>query len=338
MSHVQRWELFGCGLKLRICDGPSWVPDLAAPWPQRIDPWTQFSSGCSRICATYAGAGVLNIAGVQCATVSGATAAVSGTGPDQVQLVRSWEPSDMETAIYVTGDSVSDAFARALLQDWTKDRFPQFSLTPLEDWKASGGNGLFGPAARPATWVSCEPFDRTDYTGNLAYCCCLGRSFITTAEGYIGLGPDGVEPGDIICVFLGCSRPVVLRPMPNDRYQLVGDAFVYGLHDALALLGPLPTLWRVHILSSPDRVDGLVCRFFNANTGEHTAEDPRLEPHPEWDRVELQDLGRKLTGDDPECCDFFRHKTTGEMINYDPRMLPEALEARGVQLRKFALV
>lgn len=195
MSHVQRWELFGCGLKLRICDGPSWVPDLAAPWPQRIDPWTQFSSGCSRICATYAGAGVLNIAGVQCATVSGATAAVSGTGPDQVQLVRSWEPSDMETAIYVTGDSVSDAFARTLLQDWTKDRFPQFSLTPLEDWKASGGNGLFGPAARPATWVSCEPFDRTDYTGNLAYCCCLGRSFITTAEGYIGLGPDGVEPG-----------------------------------------------------------------------------------------------------------------------------------------------
>jgi hypothetical protein len=88
----------------------------------------------------------------------------------------------------------------------------------------------------------------------------------------------------------------------------------------------------------PDNFNRILYHFFNAETGEHTTEDPRLEPHPEWERIDLEDLGRDLTGDDPEFCDFFRNKSTGELINYDPRLLPEALKARGVQLRNFTLV
>jgi hypothetical protein len=147
-----------------------------------------------------------------------------------------------------------------------------------------------------------------------------------------------VLSGDIICVFLGCSRPLVLRPLAKDQYQLVGSAFIYGLHDAIPLLGPLPREWRVQCGPYSEHSQRTLYRFFNSDTGELTADDPRLEPHPDWERVEVEDLGRVLTGDDPEVCDFFRNKTTEELINYDPRLLPEALEARGVPLRTFSLV
>jgi len=45
-----------------------------------------------------------------------------------------------------------------------------------------------------------------------------------------------------------------------------------------------------------------------------------------------------LDGDDPINYDLFRHKDTGEEINYDPRLEPEKLEKRGVKLDWFSLV
>ena len=75
--------------------------------------------------------------------------------------------------------------------------------------------------------------------------------------------------------------------------------------------------------------------FYNPTTDELTREDPRLEPHPDWERVEQT---MPLEQDDPEVCDFFRNKRTGEVMDSDPRISPEALEARGVKLRTFAIV
>jgi hypothetical protein len=169
-----------------------------------MDSSTQLSSGSSQICVTSASADVFGITGLQCATVVTATSALSGSGLDQVQLVRSWAPSDMETATYITGDTLSDVFARTLLLNVTEDRWPGSGSINLDDWKACGGNGLFGPAARSATAEMCDPFDRTKYWSSTAYYCCYGRSFVTTAEGYIGLGPPGVESGLSALPFVLC--------------------------------------------------------------------------------------------------------------------------------------
>lgn len=136
---------------------------------------------------------------------------------------------------------------------------------------------------------------------------------------------------------LGSFCPLVFRPLPDGRFQLVGTSFVYGLHDAIPLLGPLPPGWRVVLNPNNLNHERYICHFVNER-GDVQAEDPRLEPHPDWARVELKDLGRDLNGDDPEFCSFFRHNITGELIDYDPRMSPEALKARGVQLTNFALV
>jgi hypothetical protein len=44
------------------------------------------------------------------------------------------------------------------------------------------------------------------------------------------------------------------------------------------------------------------------------------------------------TPEDPILLTRFRNKDTGELVNWDPRLLPEALEARSVKPRKFELI
>lgn len=62
-------------------------------------------------------------------------------------------------------------------------------------------------------------------------------------------------------------------------------------------------------------------------------EDPRLSPLAGWERVE-----RELDRDDPTIYDFFWNKDAGKVVNYDPRLEPGALEARGVKLEWVDLV
>ncbi|TAQ89281.1 hypothetical protein B7494_g2425 [Chlorociboria aeruginascens] len=55
-----------------------------------------------------------------------------------------------------------------------------------------------------------------------------------------GLTPKETEPGDIICVFFGCSVPVVLRPDRKKKphyFHMVGECFVYGMMDGEAVAG-----------------------------------------------------------------------------------------------------
>jgi hypothetical protein len=106
---------------------------------------------------------------------------------------------------------------------------------------------------------------------------------------------------------------------------------MHGLGDAVSLLGPLPAETIVRVYCRRQRLDH---RFFSSSTGLETTEDPRLPPlSSEWERFE-----REWTPDDPEPCTWFRNTVTGEEINSDPRMLPEALKARGVSLRTFQLL
>ncbi|KXS93961.1 hypothetical protein AC578_8 [Pseudocercospora eumusae] len=57
-------------------------------------------------------------------------------------------------------------------------------------------------------------------------------------ERYHGLGPSEARLGDIVCVFFGCSVPVVLRPCRtgnNLEYKLVGEAYIYGIMEGKAI-------------------------------------------------------------------------------------------------------
>jgi hypothetical protein len=63
-------------------------------------------------------------------------------------------------------------------------------------------------------------------------------------------------------------------------------------------------------------------------------EDTQLQELPEiW-----QSLDYKRTPDDPLLNAPHRNRVTGEVINSDPRTLPEALIAKGVKLEQSRLV
>ena len=63
---------------------------------------------------------------------------------------------------------------------------------------------------------------------------CLGRKLFSTASGHIGLGNVTLEPGDLVCVFLGGRTPFIIRPV-GEKYQFVGDCYVHGIMQGQAL-------------------------------------------------------------------------------------------------------
>ncbi len=57
-----------------------------------------------------------------------------------------------------------------------------------------------------------------------------GRRFFTTLGGYMGIGPPGMRPGDLICVLLGGNVPWVVR-QEGHEYILIGECYVHGNMD-----------------------------------------------------------------------------------------------------------
>lgn len=164
--------------------------------------------------------------------------------------------------------------------------------------------------------------------------------YFETTEGYIGQGPFNTQKGDIIAVFLGCTNPLVLRLSTDTedkncpKFSIIGECFVHGMQDSTKLLGPVPHPWRSVENFSGSRS---YLEFVNSETGEVTQEDPRLEPLDDrWERIWLE-LDRDNQHEPNDYC-WFRNKADGKVINYDQRLEPGNLEARGVRLVWFDLV
>jgi len=116
-------------------------------------------------------------------------------------------------------------------------------------------------------------------------------------------------------------------------FQVVGECYIYGIMDGESLLGPMPAPWKVRLASI--KGSGISYpRYWNTAINAMSREDPRLGDLPtEWERIK-----QRRTADDPIFFAPHRNKLTGETINSDPRMLPENLRARGVDLQTFQLV
>jgi hypothetical protein len=55
------------------------------------------------------------------------------------------------------------------------------------------------------------------------------RAFFITDGGRIGIGPQDMQPTDIICVLFGGTVPYVLRPTENpSEYLFIGECYVHG--------------------------------------------------------------------------------------------------------------
>ena len=60
-----------------------------------------------------------------------------------------------------------------------------------------------------------------------------GRRIFATSRGLIGTGPDLLKIGDQVCILYGAQIPFTLCPVTgsNDRYEVVGEAWVHGIMD-----------------------------------------------------------------------------------------------------------
>jgi hypothetical protein len=62
------------------------------------------------------------------------------------------------------------------------------------------------------------------------------RSFFHTEDGYIGLGPQATEPGDLLVILYGSGYPAVLRPHKDEGwFFFVGLAYVHGIMNGEAV-------------------------------------------------------------------------------------------------------
>lgn len=119
----------------------------------------------------------------------------------------------------------------------------------------------------------------------------------------------------------------------ENEYEVVSDCYMYGIMDGESLLGPLPSPYKVRYNTNPG-ASFYVPTYLNTETNTISSQDPRLGSLPQdWESINLE-----KTADDPDDFAPHRNNVTGEVINSDPRLLREALEARGVKLQTFMLI
>jgi hypothetical protein len=163
--------------------------------------------------------------------------------------------------------------------------------------------------------------------------CCKGRSMFKTTKGYIGLAPKATRHGDIVTVLLGCSNPTILRPTHHPgTFQVVGEAYCDGFMSGEAFLGSLPNGFEA-VLKFNEEKKTYFHGFLNSETCIFQLEDPRLSqiPLPIGWKVKDHELKEWLS--------WFVNDISGEdNSSGDPRLSPESLSERGVEIQRFDLV
>jgi hypothetical protein len=354
MDHLQRLELLDFVYSEgRNLSGPSWVPDLSSKPGLTLNFTSQFAAGCSRAHFSYEAPGILHVLGLRSAAICSVSKPYDRDGGTPLDFLRSSQPIPTANGTYPTGETVSLALAVTLQQGCLRPRYAEWDHLPsVDEWHGLCDRLHIITPQDDRSVGSAEILPSEQKHIERSTDCCYGRALVQTKEGFIGLAPadtrpgmattleflryfitdeDIRPPGDMIVVLLGFDKPVILREAYSDRFRVIGPCFVHGLDDANALLGPLPKPWKVQI--SDGYVNRDQYRYFNEETGETTLEDPRLEPINDWERI-----NHEPEADEPETYDYFRNRETGFIMNSDPRMSPEALEARGLPVRLFTLI
>lgn len=332
IHHLKHQDILAqCELRERPTDMPSWVSDWSVPSETNRLLRGFWASGYSASKTHYAGNGTLKTMGVRCTTINKVQHAsiFSNEIEDTIDAVRRLIPPEAlnSSNSYVGGGTLLDAYCQTLCCGQFGDRYmpPRGAYPDLQKSKEAFRYVLIHkagcPQYRSSLRIRCW---------NYVHLFSRGRSFIATKEGYIGLAPGTTMAGDIVCVLLGCSTPLVLRPTGKGQYKIVGDCYVHGLMYNEAVLGPLPKhfqfVWRFN------EKRGYWPAYLNRKTGKALLEDPRLGPLPEgW---------RKQSHSAEQAYSLFvkDRESDVEGTPRDPRLTPEALAARNVDLTVFELV
>ncbi|KAM5375412.1 hypothetical protein ACJZ2D_005973 [Fusarium nematophilum] len=311
---IHRWELQGCTPDVRSIEAPSWVPDLSEVDYYCYGSNSQLASGCSSFHFQYESPGKLKLKGVRFDPIQSVGRCALDPGSLKLRTIRSWEPPNLLTASYSNGRPLLDVFAITLMQHYLRERHPIEKGWPtLPELRRFCRNKLLF----------------SDY-GKM-----LRASHVYDIEWDHWPRALGCKTS------LRLSRlraPNATSAMQEQRLQLHQQLLCARPRGLAGTARPPTGPWLVQIFDHFDQEFRWYPRFFNPETNTLTAEDPRLGPLEGWERIPLEELGRELTGDDPQIYGFFGNTVDGRVVDSDPRMTPEALEARGVKLETFTLI
>ena len=309
---------------------PSWVPNWALRKPVKRIPQYFRACGWSRAYADSEPNGVLTVQGIRAGVVrdSEILKPRSPMREDWVVLIRRIAKQQADSTSSKTSRKEIDDVCATLCCNTFSDIFqPPISAFPDLESSKHFLNCVVESEADPEP-SSELPVEVQRYISEVAR-ITNHRSLITTEDNRIGIAPEETSAGDEIVVILGCVSPIVLRPTAQG-YLVVGDCYLHGSMQAESLLGPLPHPWKCVNRYHEALREYFTC-FFNKETNQYQLDDPRLGP--------LSDGWHVKSHSEESGWNWYVNENTGEDAGeFDPRLTPEALKQRGVNLQKFRLI
>jgi hypothetical protein len=328
------WEIFG---SVEMDEGviriPSWIPDWSVP--RRSASLPHFlASGFSKSVADFLKEGIISVHGKIVDSIQVVepfnTRSIRGTERRRRSKVLCEVQRVLSSLMPV--DSGQDKIAlRSICRTLCGGVFSDRYIPP------AGNHMSLTKAEEELAVVLCDEQEAQSYfsprLAGAIMACCIGRSMFKTTKGYIGLAPKATRHGDIVTVLLGCPTPTILRPTHHpETFQVVGTAYCDGFMSGEALLGSLPNGFEA-VLKFNEEEKAYYSVFFNSETCIFQLEDPRLSQIPlpigwkvkdhelkEWWSWFVNDISREDNGPG------------------DPRLSPESLRERGVEIQRFDLV
>lgn len=195
---TRRLELLKhCDLAKRCIGGPSWVPDwsrteLAAPILSE-----QLSSGISQAHFRYIAPDVLEVVGIQYTTVQTVSVESSNCYEKALLVVPTWERELPRGDVYVTGQTMHEAFALTLCMNRTRERHPTNHFLDVTEWLVM----LRAILSTDADVDGHDIYTHREIANVIQK--VKGRTFITTGDGYMGMAPAGVRAGKLHLLYKG---------------------------------------------------------------------------------------------------------------------------------------
>lgn len=171
---------------------PSWVPDLSGNLGELLSRAAGLVSGMSRAEATYHAPNVLEVCGIQIATVQSNKGTCPADTAKRLTALQTWKPDNLMTGTYPTGESNLDAFITTLVQGKLRDRFPTIvTWSSLQELK-SKLKELLASSTDPSDGHT-NNIDASSYAHELRF--LSEQAFITCKTGYFGVSHKDTQPG-----------------------------------------------------------------------------------------------------------------------------------------------
>ncbi|KAH8760644.1 heterokaryon incompatibility protein-domain-containing protein [Hyaloscypha finlandica] len=200
-----------------------------------------------------------------------------------IKMIRTLIPSDYAQMNYATGGSAIEAFVRTLVTEQLEEICHPPALGPP---KLLDGIQTIRKIIAPGN----EAIQYHDFDdGEKKFISFVNTTmedktffFTSSSPPLMGAGIQSLQPGDLVCAFLGCERPLLLRPIENSKYRVLGPAYLRGYMHGQAFLGPITAPFRAVTTFVPQS-GGDVFGFLDTGTGRFQIEDPRIDVLPlDW--------------------------------------------------------